>query len=106
NQVFIPDVIDKIKITQKTGQEEYGESQDQIPRISQRIQSVPSVGPTADDRHQFIAHVAFINQEIGAGKESSHGSSQQQRTHNAVYNQKPLVSAFAQQIAQLGLELV
>ena len=29
--------------TQKAGQEEYGKSQDQIPRIGQRIQSVPSV---------------------------------------------------------------
>ena len=77
NQFFITDIIDKIQVAQYTCQEQNSKAQNKIPWISQCIQPMPSIGPTADDRHQFITHISFIHQEIRARKECSHCSSQQ-----------------------------
>ena len=54
------------------GKEEDSQSENYIPDIRQRIQSVPAISPMTDYRHNSVCHIGLINIEIRTGEESSH----------------------------------
>ena len=105
-QFLIRYTINEIERTQHTCQKEYSQSENNIPDISQRVQSVPSISPMTDNRHNRIRHIRLIDIEIRTGEESSDCSTQQQRSHYPINYQESLIGLFTQQIPCLALELV
>ena len=106
HQIILIDIINKIKRSQDTCQEEHSQPQHHIPRIKQRIQTMPAVSPLADNRHCRICDIPFIDIEVRPREERGHCPTQQYRTYHSVYHQERAIRCLAQQISRLRLKLV
>ena len=103
---FVVHIINIIEGAEDAGEEHHCQSEDDIPNVEQRIEAVASVCPLADDGLKFVGNVFFLNEEIRAIEESGNGSSQEERSQNAIDNEDRLEGFSAKQISQFVLELI
>ena len=106
--VLVGYIVHDVQDAEDTGQEEHGKAEYQHPGVEQGVQPVAGVGPAADDGCHgcCVNEVALLDDEVAALEEGGYGTSQQQRTEDAVQHEECLERARTEQVAQLVLELI
>ena len=103
---FMLDVILDVKYAEDACKHEDSYAQDKIPRVEQGIKTMACIRPSTQDWLKVICEISLVYHEITAIEEGCYGSTQQQRTYDAIDNQTYLEGLRTQEVAYLVLELI
>ena len=104
---LLVDVVHEVEQAEYARKEQNGQSQQNVARVGQRVESVPGSGPLRDGVESVRAReVGPVDRELRAEEQRAYGRSEQESPRYAVDDQKGVERLFAQKVRRLASVLV
>ena len=101
------DVVHEVEQAEYARKEQNGQSQQNVARVGQRVESVPWSSPLRDGVESVRAReVGPVDRELRAEEQRAYGRSEQESPRYAVDDQKGVERLFAQKVRRLASVLV